>query len=110
RPMSVEGTDGPTHKKDQGHGKGHVQVRIGPPQQRIGNMEAVSCPMAPADCPKTWNQANPIAKQNENKDSREKPKRLLYQLIADDPFQKGEQAFDHPFPKVLCSARNFLGV
>src|SRR6266852_5181773 len=110
RTMSLHSPNEPAGEKDQGHCQGHIQIRVGPSQQRLCDMEPMLRLMAPADGPKTWDQAHPTAKQDENEDSREKPKGFLDQLMADDSFQKAVKALNHPFPEVLRSAGNVLRV
>src|SRR6266705_2517346 len=64
--------------------------------------------MSPADRADAGNQAEPIHKQNKNKNGREEPERLSDKIAPDDVLEKAIKTFDQPFPKILCAAGDSL--
>ena len=66
--------------------------------------------VTPADGPHAWNQSEPIAKQDKNKNRGEKPKRFFHERVADDVLQKFVKAFDQKLPKILRAFGNSFDV
>src|SRR5437868_10268242 len=62
--------------------------------------------MAPANCSHAGNEAEPVYKQNENKNRGEKPKRFAHKFAPNDSFEKIVEAFNQPLPKILNTGRN----
>src|SRR2546425_10680354 len=114
--QKAEGTDllespnNPAKEEHQSHRQGHVQVGVGATKKRILNLETMRRLMAPSDCSKAGNQANPIREENKDKDGREEPECLMHQMMPNNPIQKFMQTFDHPFPEVLRSFWNGLHI
>ena len=102
--------DDPAGEKDQRHGERQVQIGIRAAEQRLVDLETVGSLVPPANRANPGNQTKPIGGQNEDEDRRQKPKRPLDQMRADDSLQKVVQTFDQPFQEVLGPAGNTFHV
>src|SRR5213079_945447 len=100
--------DEPENKENNGHGRSHVEIGVGSPEQGAINAKdaARRIDMSPTHGPDSWNQSGPVGKQDKNENGGEKPEGLLYQLMSDDRLKKIVEAFHQPFPKVLRTGRD----
>src|SRR4051812_35673551 len=71
---------------------------------------AVGRRLTPANGTNAGYQANPVQKQDEDENRREKPECSPDQIPADDAFEEIAQAFDQPFPEILSARGNLLNI
>ena len=73
--VGLNGPNQPQNKKDAGHGESEIQIRIRAAKQGTIDVKAVCrrIVMAPTDRPHAGNESEPVQKQNEDENGREKP-------------------------------------
>ena len=106
--IRLEGPDNPAAKEDHGHGRGHVQIGIASPEQRVDDFEAMRAIDTPADRADAREEPEPVGKQDEDEDRREEPESLLDQVRPDDAFQELVKRLHQPFQEVLGARRREL--
>src|SRR6266576_1168012 len=76
----------PESKENNRHGRGHIEIGVGPPEQGAINAKnaARRIDMSPTHGPDSWNQSRPVGKQDKNENGGKKPEGFLYQLMSDD--------------------------
>src|SRR2546425_8926556 len=62
--------------------------------------------MAPANYSHAGTEAEPVYKQNENKNRGEKTKRFAHKFAPNDSFEKIVEIFHQPLPKILNTGRD----
>jgi len=106
-PLNWSAQNRPASEENHGHRERHIKVGIAGPQQRSRHFKTVFTLMSPANRAGTGNQPEPVRRQDENENRREKPERLLHQSRSDDAFEKTVKSFHQPFQKFCAPDGTF---
>ncbi len=87
-PSSCKRPENPTNEKNYRHGERQIQIGIRAAEQWLVNRETVRSLVSPSNRANSGNETEPICRQNENKNSCQKPKCPFHQMRANDALQE----------------------